>query len=333
METLQVVALGCAGGALPDILRVIERRYDPAPDYLKRGFFWVSLGLLVGLGGSAAYFLSPTRVIDALAIGFSAPSLVSGLLGKKAPVRPAVNSQSRKVRRVEPSFGPTRKTGPDIEALPSPHRERIERAIRDMVLEARAAVQEHREATPEPARPAAPAYEEPEPAEPVHLQEVHIQPAPPRPYVEPLPTPRECAPQPGPFIPPAAEPPVRAPRMPQIEDLPLSVQQQIRIQRGEAQLDGATETRRRNLLERLASFGMSRQEEDQHAPVPRPPPRPAATHVEPQRPAPSPVHHESARRPAGPRPMAPTQAHEPEQGPELGGLAASIAAWWGGGDP
>jgi hypothetical protein len=85
MDTWQVIALGCAGGALPDVLRVIERRYEPAPDYLKRPFFWVSFGLLVCLGGIAAVFLSTTRLVDALAIGFSAPSLISGLLGQKAP--------------------------------------------------------------------------------------------------------------------------------------------------------------------------------------------------------------------------------------------------------
>ncbi|MEA2838736.1 MAG: hypothetical protein QOF41_66 [Methylobacteriaceae bacterium] len=98
METWQVIALGCAGGALPDVLRVIERRYEPAPDYLKRPFFWVSLGLLVCLGGGAAYFLSPTRIVDALAIGFSAPSLISGLLGQKsAAPRRATPSELKRI--------------------------------------------------------------------------------------------------------------------------------------------------------------------------------------------------------------------------------------------
>jgi cell division protein FtsZ len=163
----------------------------------------------------------------------------------------------------------------------------------------------------EPVRPAAPVYAAPEPAQPVHLQEVHIQPAPPRPHYEHAPAPRQqdYAPQPGPFITPAAEQPIRAPRMPQIEDLPLPVQQQIRAQRGEAPSENPTETRRRTLLERLASFGMSRQEETQHAPT-GVPALPAAPRMPPQpaRPAPSPVHSEYARRPAGPAPApAPRQ--------------------------
>jgi cell division protein FtsZ len=166
---------------------------------------------------------------------------------------------------------------------------------------------------PEPVRgPAASAYTASEPIQPAHLNEVHIQPAPPRPYfIEQAPAPRaqEYAPQSGPFIPPAPEQPIRAPRMPQIEDLPLPVQQQMRIQRGEAQPENVTETRRRTLLERLASFGMSRQDEVQQAPAQHLPAL-AAPRAQPQaapRPAPAPVHSEYARRPAAPAP-APRQA-------------------------
>ncbi|MBV9064237.1 MAG: cell division protein FtsZ [Methylobacteriaceae bacterium] len=166
----------------------------------------------------------------------------------------------------------------------------------------------------EPVHPTAPAYSAPEAAQPVHLNEVHIQPAPPRPHYEHAPAPRaqEYAPQAGPFIPPAPEQPIRAPRMPQIEDLPLPVQQQMRIMRGETPAENATETRRRTLLERLASFGMSRHDEGQHAPPPQTPALPAPRlAAQPARPAPSPVHAEYARRPAAPAPApapAPRQA-------------------------
>ena len=76
----------------------------------------------------------------------------------------------------------------------------------------------------------------------------------------------------GPFIPPVPQQPQRSPRMPQIEDLPLPVQQQIRAQRAEPSAvdgNGAGDTKRRTLLERLASFGMSRQEEVAAATVPQ----------------------------------------------------------------
>src|SRR4051794_18317548 len=42
----------------------------------------------------------------------------------------------------------------------------------------------------DPARLAAPVYAAPDPAQPPHLNEVHIQPAPPRPHYEPAPAPR-----------------------------------------------------------------------------------------------------------------------------------------------
>ena len=63
------------------------------------------------------------------------------------------------------------------------------------------------------------------------------------------------------FIPPARrEPIVRAPRMPQIEELPPASEPAARAcARREAGVPAA-ETRRRSLLEKLAAFGISRPE-------------------------------------------------------------------------
>jgi cell division protein FtsZ len=61
------------------------------------------------------------------------------------------------------------------------------------------------------------------------------------------------------FIPPAPEQPVvRAPRMPQIEDLPQLAQNQLRAMREGQSALPAPETRRRSLLEKLAAFGITR---------------------------------------------------------------------------
>ena len=113
----------------------------------------------------------------------------------------------------------------------------------------------------------------------------------------------------GPFIPPAPQQPQRAQRMPQIEDLPLPVQQQIRAQRGDggmAEPQGGSDTKRRTLLERLASFGMSRQDEV------------AAT--APQRQSAPP---QAPRLPQAPMNYAPQQAHAPRppQAPQGGDYA------------
>ena len=94
----------------------------------------------------------------------------------------------------------------------------------------------------------------------------------------PLPQHRPDVVDAGPYIPPAPSLPQRPQRMPQVEDLPVVVQNQIRSSRGEAMAEASpAESKRRTLLERLASFGMSRHDE-QAAPVgkspqqaPRPP--------------------------------------------------------------
>ena len=68
------------------------------------------------------------------------------------------------------------------------------------------------------------------------------------------------------------------------------------------------DTKRRTLLDRLAAFGLSRQEEPQAAPAPAPAPRQdMSAPMAPRMPAPSQVHAEYAKRPAAPsqRPVQP----------------------------
>src|SRR5256885_4963512 len=66
-----------------------------------------------------------------------------------------------------------------------------------------------------------------------------------------------------PFIPPQAERPVsRAPRMPRIDELPLPAQNQITARQAEAAAAAAPEKPRQSLLQRLASVGLGRREDE-----------------------------------------------------------------------
>ncbi len=104
------------------------------------------------------------------------------------------------------------------------------------------------------------------------------------------------------FIPPAPEQlPARAPRMPQIEDLPPVAQNQLRAMRErerEAQAAAAPEPRRRSLLEKLAAFGITRHDEE---PAPKAA-NPVLPPVAPQHPQSAPVTHADFGRPQ-PRPQ------------------------------
>jgi hypothetical protein len=77
--------LGCLGGTVPDVLRIIAARYKRPPDYLWQPFFWIGLAMLVALGGLCTVLYGPTRALEALSIGYSAPELVSRLLGSNKP--------------------------------------------------------------------------------------------------------------------------------------------------------------------------------------------------------------------------------------------------------
>ena len=92
---------------------------------------------------------------------------------------------------------------------------------------------------------------------------------------------------------------MRTVRMPQIEDFPRPVQEQLRQARGDA---AAVDARRKSIFERLATFGASRQESAMEA---APAPAPAT-----QRPfAPAPSHAEYAKRPAPPAPQGGLDQH------------------------
>ncbi|CUU16065.1 cell division protein FtsZ [Bradyrhizobium sp. JR7.2] len=69
------------------------------------------------------------------------------------------------------------------------------------------------------------------------------------------------------FIPPQAERgPVRAPRMPRIDELPMPAQAELRQARGEVEEETPQKTRL-SLLQRLANVGLGRRDEESEAPV------------------------------------------------------------------
>jgi cell division protein FtsZ len=69
------------------------------------------------------------------------------------------------------------------------------------------------------------------------------------------------------FIPQAAErPPLRAPRMPKFEELPMPAQNEIRQARGETEEDHPQKARM-SLLQRLANVGLGRRDEETEPPI------------------------------------------------------------------
>ncbi len=128
------------------------------------------------------------------------------------------------------------------------------------------------------------------------VEDVTIRPLAPKPslFIDPAANEPEDE-QPAAFIPPQPERiPLRAPRMPRIDELPLPAQNEIRARRGELADDHHPEKRHRSLLQRLASVGLGRREDHPKMPqAPRAPqmgpdrlpgrpmPRPTETRPEP----------------------------------------------------
>ncbi|MDR3466329.1 MAG: cell division protein FtsZ [Xanthobacteraceae bacterium] len=149
----------------------------------------------------------------------------------------------------------------------------------------------------------------PAPTQPASYGDVTIRPIPPKPtmFAEQAPAAEPVyEPElPATFIPPAAErAPLRAPRMPKFEELPMPAQNQIRQASGDAADDHPHKTRM-SLLQRLANVGLGRRDEDAEPPVAARasgPAMPALPDRKPLRPTPTALPGEPvseyARRPA-----------------------------------
>jgi cell division protein FtsZ len=104
------------------------------------------------------------------------------------------------------------------------------------------------------------------------VEDVTIRPLAPKPslFIDPAASEPEAEEETA-FIPPQPERmPMRAPRMPRIDELPLPAQNEIRARRGELADDHHPEKRHRSLLQRLASVGLGRREEGAKSPPPAP---------------------------------------------------------------
>ncbi|MGJ5130184.1 cell division protein FtsZ [Bradyrhizobium oligotrophicum] len=111
------------------------------------------------------------------------------------------------------------------------------------------------------------------PAPAASYGDVTVRPIAQKPSLFPEPEAQRAAPiepaaPPETFIPQAAERvPVRAPRMPKFEDLPMPAQAEIRQARGD-EGDEHPQKTRMSLLQRLANVGLGRRDEDAEPPLP-----------------------------------------------------------------
>jgi cell division protein FtsZ len=126
------------------------------------------------------------------------------------------------------------------------------------------------------------------------------------------------------FIPQAAErPPVRAPRMPKFEDLPMPAQAEIRQARGETEEEHPQKTRM-SLLQRLANVGLGRRDEESEPPIaarasgPAMPTMPSLPERKPQRTV--------AQQMAAHEPVSEYARRPAPQGLDIHGRPAPVAA-------
>lgn len=128
------------------------------------------------------------------------------------------------------------------------------------------------------------------------------------------------APVPEQFIPQAAErAPLRAPRMPKFDELPMTAQNEIRHVRGETEDDHPQKVRM-SLLQRLANVGLGRREEDSE-----PAPARTAPAMAPMPPLPDRKPQRSVSQQMGTEPVSEYARRPAPQGLDTHGRPAPVA--------
>jgi cell division protein FtsZ len=172
---------------------------------------------------------------------------------------------------------------------------------------------------------AAVAPEAPAPLQQTAYGDVTVRPIAQKPSLFPDPDMVRVEPQepatPETFIPPTAErPPVRAPRMPKFEDLPMPAQAEIRQARGEAEDEHPQKTRL-SLLQRLANVGLGRRDEETEPPIAARASGPAMAPLPERKPARSVAQQIAANEPVSEYAKRPAP-----QGLDVHGRPAPVAA-------
>lgn len=81
----EFLVYGLIGGAIPDLLRIINNRYQlQLPTYLRSLNFYMGFFFLLVLGMVTVQLLGANSITEALSYGYSAPQIISGLLGNFA---------------------------------------------------------------------------------------------------------------------------------------------------------------------------------------------------------------------------------------------------------
>jgi hypothetical protein len=89
---LGLVALGAAAGLLPDAVRFAKGRQQGFPKWFRKPGYWTGLGVLVFLGGLAAWLGQAQTWQTAIALGYAGPEFISRLGGDDGVTTRSVGS-------------------------------------------------------------------------------------------------------------------------------------------------------------------------------------------------------------------------------------------------
>ena len=82
MDIVEAAMVGALGGVLPDLIKVIRKRFQKMPTYLGRGWYWLNVLFLAIIGAIASAIAHPGTIHEALAYGAGSLAILTQALGQ-----------------------------------------------------------------------------------------------------------------------------------------------------------------------------------------------------------------------------------------------------------
>jgi len=82
MDIIEAAIWGAVGGVLPDIMKLLRKRFQQRPTYVGRAWYWLNVVLLAIIGAIISVISHPNAIQDALAYGAASLALLTQLFGK-----------------------------------------------------------------------------------------------------------------------------------------------------------------------------------------------------------------------------------------------------------
>ncbi|SFT82710.1 hypothetical protein [Paraburkholderia aspalathi] len=82
MAISNTIVWGAVGAVLPDMIKLVRKRFQDRPTYVRKPWYWLNVVILAGLGVLVVAWRDPADWKDAIAFGAAAPAFFEQIFAR-----------------------------------------------------------------------------------------------------------------------------------------------------------------------------------------------------------------------------------------------------------